>query len=534
MPTNIRNRLIVISILILVSIWSLIPGEQRIRERTESGVIQERVVEKKPIKLGLDLAGGMHLVVALDESKKVSADPKGDIQSTLMVLRKRMDEFGVAEPLIQQIGDDRIVVELAGITDPERARRIVNRVANLGLHLTDETNSLPAILPAMDRALAALGIKGTAASTDQGVAGLLGTKDSLGGDTTVTAGPVLAKLIGQGRFPGEYAVEEANYPYVDSLINLPDIKRLWPRGYVLRWSSEIIPGTNLRPLLVLEEKPMITGLDLVDATAGISPVTNQPVVSFTLNRAGGRRFGELTQAHINDYMSIVLDQWVQSTPYIKSRIDTRGEIELGSSTLQEAQDLANTLKAGALQTPIKIIDERTVGASLGSDSIRHGIVAGAVGTLLVILIMIGYYAFSGVLAVIGLGLYILFTLAGLAMLEATLTLPGLAGIVLSIGIAVDANVLIFERIREELAVGKSVGRAVDDGFHRAMSAIVDSNVCTILTAFILFQLGTGPVRGFAITLIIGTLASMVTAIFVTRTFFLLWLNKRNPAKPLSI
>jgi preprotein translocase subunit SecD len=235
-------------------------------------------------------------------------------------------------------------------------------------------------------------------------------------------------------------------------------------------------------------------------------------------------------------MAIILDGKVQGfPPVINSRIDRQGQIELGGRTLQEAQDLALTLNAGALPVPLKIVEDRQVQASLGTDAIRSGVTATIVGTALVILIMIGYYRLAGVLAVAALMLYILFTLAGLAAFGATLTLPGLAGLVLSIGIAVDANVLIFERIREELLHGKAVATSVDEGFKHAMSAIIDSNVSTVLTALFLFQFGTGPVKGFAVTLIMGIAASMVTAIFVTKTFFLLWLERKDPqATTLSI
>jgi preprotein translocase subunit SecD len=234
-------------------------------------------------------------------------------------------------------------------------------------------------------------------------------------------------------------------------------------------------------------------------------------------------------------MAILLDGRVQGRPpVIQSRIGRNGQITLSGKSLQEAQDLALTLKAGALPIPLKIVEERQVGASLGKDAIRSGIIAGVIGTVFVVLVITSYYRMAGVLAVGALLLYVLFTLGGLAMLDATLTLPGLAGLVLSIGIAVDANVLIFERIREELALGKTPRLASDEGFHRAMNAIVDSNVCTIITAFFLYQFGTQSVRGFAVTLIIGTLASMITAIFVTRTFFLIWLAKRTSARPMSI
>jgi preprotein translocase subunit SecD len=202
--------------------------------------------------------------------------------------------------------------------------------------------------------------------------------------------------------------------------------------------------------------------------------------------------------------------------------------------LQEAQDLALTLKAGSLPVPLKIVEERQVGPSLGRDSIRQGVTAGLVGTLMVVIIMIGYYRMAGVLAVSALSIYVLLALGGLSMLGATLTLPGLAGLVLSVGIAVDANVLIFERIREELLLGKTVRLAVDEGFRHAMSAIVDSNVSTVITAAFLYQFGTGPVQGFATTLIMGIAASMITAIFVTRTFFLFWLQRRPALTTLSI
>src|SRR6185295_8898576 len=249
-------------------------------------------------------------------------------------------------------------------------------------------------------------------------------------------------------------------------------------------------------------------------------VYNQSIVTFALTRSGGRIFGRETARHIGDFMAIILDGRVQGAPpVIRSQINQRGQIELGSATLQQAQDLALVLRAGALPAPLVIVEERTVGPSLGQDSIHDGITAGVVGTALVILIMVAYYRMSGVLAVIGLGIYLLFTFGGLAMFGATLTLPGLAGIVVSIGLAVDANVLIFERIREELELGKTVRLAIDEGFRRAMNAIVDSNVCAIVTALFLYEFGTGPVRGFAVTLIVGTLASMITAIFVVRTIF---------------
>jgi preprotein translocase subunit SecD len=324
---------------------------------------------------------------------------------------------------------------------------------------------------------------------------------------------------------------------VDSLINLPQVARQLPRGVTLRWSAQpaSVGVQSMRYLYALDDRPIITGSNLEDAAAQLDPLTNGPVVTFQLDRAGGRKFGDETGRHVGDYMAIVLDGRVQGRPpVIQSRISRNGQITLTGRGLQEAQDLALTLKAGALPIPLKIVEERQVGASLGADSIHKGITAGIVGTFLVVLIMLGYYRLSGALAVAGLALYILFTLGGLSLMEATLTLPGLAGLVLSIGIAVDANVLIFERIREELLHGKTVRLSVDEGFQHAMNAIIDSNVSTVLTALFLFQFGTGPVKGFAVTLIMGIIASMITAVFVTRTFYMIWLDRQPAMSTLSI
>ncbi|MGH7704149.1 MAG: protein translocase subunit SecD, partial [Gemmatimonadales bacterium] len=327
------------------------------------------------------------------------------------------------------------------------------------------------------------------------------------------------------------------FPRVDSLLRLPPVAQLLPRNVELRWSAAPISvGVQSYQLLyVLEDKAMVTGSSLVDAKAEIDPLTSGAIVTFELDRAGARKFGAGTAQHVGDYMAILLDDRVQGRPpVIQSRIDRRGQITLGNKTVQEAQDLALTLKAGALPVPLKIVEERQVGASLGADSIHDGLTAGIVGTVLVILIMVGYYHVSGALAVLALGLYVLFTLGSLSMIDATLTLPGLAGIVLSIGIAVDANVLIFERIREELALGKTVRLSIDEGFKHAMNAIIDSNVSTVITALFLFQFGTGPVKGFAVTLIMGILASMITAVFVTRTFYMIWLERKPAMTTLSI
>jgi preprotein translocase subunit SecD len=561
---SLRTRILVIVALIGVSIFHLIPRNVSVRERdADTGVMTDRTVKRVPLKLGLDLQGGMHLALELDQSKQVSADPRRDLELALTVLRKRIDEFGVAEPVVQKIGDERIVVELAGITDPARAKAIVQRSAFLEFKITNETGALEKAIPAMDRTLRSLGIKGeTEAKRPSAVQQLLGgdtsqapakdstkrdttakgnvAKDTAVKDTAAVPGGVLSGLIepaGAGGVPGEYAVPETAFPRVDSLLSIPQVARQLPRGVVLRWSAAptSLGVQPVRFLYALEDKSIVTGSNLVDAQAQLDQLTSGPIVTFELDRAGGRKFGEETGKHVGDYMAILLDGRVQGRPpVIQSRIGRNGQITLGGKNLQEAQDLALTLKAGALPIPLKIVEERQVGPSLGEDAIRSGILSGIIGTLFVVIVITLYYRLAGVLAVLALALYVLLTLGGLAMLDATLTLPGLAGLVLSVGIAVDANVLIFERIREELAAGKTVFLAVNEGFRHAMSAIIDSNVTTVLTGLFLFQFGTGPVKGFAVTLILGIIASMITAIFVTRTFFLLWLHRKPTMATLSI
>ncbi len=549
MIKSVRNRLLLTGGLTALSVFLLIPRTVTVRVRGDDGVMHDREEKRVPIKRGLDLQGGMHLGLELDQSKQVSADPKRDLDLALTVLRKRIDEFGVTEPLIQKVGDNRIVVELAGVTEPARAKAIVQRTAFLEFKITDRSGALEKALPAMDRTLHGLGISGvdTGRTRPSAVQQLLGpdTGKGAGGgggggggrDTAAAAPPVLSALVQPGQIPGEYLVPETAFPRVDSLLNLPEVQRLLPRGITLRWAAAptSVGDRPYRYLYALEEKSIITGANLENAQAQLDPVTNGPIVTFQLDRPGGRKFAEETGRHVGDYMAIILDGRVQGRPpVIQSRIGRNGQITLGGKSLQEAQDLALTLRAGALPIPLKIVEERQVGASLGADSIRAGITAGLVGTALVILIMIGYYRWSGALAVAALGLYILFTLGGLSAFGATLTLPGLAGLVLSVGIAVDANVLIFERIREELLHGKTIRLAVEEGFRHAMNAIVDSNVSTILTALFLFQFGTGPVKGFAVTLILGIIASMITAVFVTKTFFLVWLDRRPAMSTLSI
>ena len=566
MLDSLRTRLIIVAMMIVASIWSLWPRQITIRVRGLDGRMRDTTQQRVPIKQGLDLRGGMHLGLEIDQSHGTVANPSEAIDRALTVIRTRIDEFGVAEPLVQKAGTDRIVVELPGVSDPERAKQIAMRTAFLAFQMTDKNGEFRNALPAIDRALAAAGVTaqtvgaaagdtaarraapasavedilgGGARGADSSRAAAAGRGDSAAADTLgnqLGQGPLSPLLFG-GELPGEFLVAEEQMTVVDRMLSRPEAQRLFPRGFVYRWGNEPMSrgARAFRGLYILEERPIMTGEYLTNAVARLDPLYNRATVDFELTRRGGRIFERETGRHIQDHMAIVLDNVVQSQPpVIEGQIGSRGEIRLGSASLQEAQDLALVLKAGALPAPLLVVEERSVGPTLGKDSIQKGLLAGAVGIACVVLIMLSYYRFAGVLAVCALALYVLFTFAGLAGINATLTLPGVAGFVLSVGIAVDANVLIFERIREELAHGKSVRLAIDAGFRMAMNAIVDSNVSTILTAAFLFQFGTGPVKGFAVTLILGILASMVTAIFVTRTFFMIYLQRRPGLQTLSI
>ena len=504
------------------------------------------------LKRGLDLQGGMHLALEVEDRDGTwTTEARADATDrALKIIRTRIDQFGVEEPLIQKEGDDRIIVELPGIEDKDRAKEILQQTAFLEFQLVRSGRELIEALPRIDRAIVqAVGVEGLPEGAKQGERPREALEQLLfGGDTAKTeatgegvadsvaaARPLSAILLDSGN-DGEFLVAQENVATVDRYLALPAVQRLLPRGTVLRWAEapEGVGAQLYRRLYVLEERPFMTGEYLENATAGRDPQYNQTIVSFELSRRGGRIFEQFTGANIGNRIAIVLDGQVYSAPVVRSRIGAQGQIELGQASLQEANDLALVLRAGALPAPLRIIEEQTIGPTLGADAIQQGKIAGIIGVLLVVLIMVGYYRFAGALAVAALAYYVVLVVGGLAAFNATLTAPGIAGLILSIGMAVDANVLIFERIREELAAGRAVRTAVDEGFRNAMSAIVDSNLTTLITALILFQFGTGPVRGFAVTLSIGIVASFFTAVYVTRTLFLLYLKRKRAVEAISI
>ncbi len=544
MLSSIRNRLLLIGTLVALSGWSLWPREITIRQLGPDGRLQDIVVQRTPLKYGLDLQGGIHLALEIDESKGTVPNPDDALERALEIIRQRIDEFGVSEPTVQRFGDARIIVELPGERDPQRAKEIVQRSAFLEWRVTDMNGEFRDALPRIDAALRRAGVTGPAgAGAPSAIEQLIGLDTAATDDTTAAdsqdasaPGP-LSSLLFQGSVEGEYLVPEQDFPRVDSMITIESVRREIPRGLELLWGADprAQGAQSYRPLYAVARRPVITGDQLSDASATIDQVSRGAIVRFRLTRAGGRIFGRETARHIGDNMAIVLDGRVQGTPpVIRSQINRDGQIELGSADLEDARDLALVLRAGALPAPLRIVEERTVGPSLGQDSIERGKRAIAIGAILVVILVALYYRFAGLLAVAALSLFLLFTLGGLASFGFTITLPGLAGFVLSVGMAVDANVLIFERIREELAQKKTTRAAVDGGFEHALPAIIDSNITTVLTALFLLQFGTGPVRGFALTLIVGIAASFITAVFVTRTLFLIWLQRRAQTKEFVI
>ncbi len=548
--SRIRTRLLLIGLFIAGSIYMLFPRDTI--ERVKRGeLFAYDTVRRVPLKLGLDLQGGMYLALEVDESKQAVVDKSDALDRALKVVRTRIDQFGVSEPIVQKVGSDRITVELPGIDDPQRATDVVEKQAFLQFQIVDESEALNKSLARIDQILRDLRVEtGTTASGDttkrstSTLTQLLTKADSAKGDSarsdsavTPTTGGPFSRRVQVGQIQGEYFVATRDVPVLEQYLAIEQVKNALPPGKEILWSGDTtsLGGEAFRAFYVVDSRPIITGEYLQDARPNQSPIDGT-IVEFQLNNEGGRQFRRETGRHIQDYMAIVLDDRVMGRPpVIQGAIGTRGQITMGQGRdLREAQDLALVLRAGSLPVPLKIAEIRNIGASLGEDSIRQGLSAGALGVALVILIMIVYYRFSGFLAVCGLAFYALTTLAILAAFEATLTLPGLAGFVLSIGMAVDANFLIFERIREELERGKTIRTAVNEGFDRAWSAIVDTHVTTALTAAILYQFGTGPVRGFAVALLAGLAASMVSAIFVVRTLFMLWLDRNKTTEALSI
>jgi preprotein translocase subunit SecD len=459
------------------------------------------------------------------------------------ILTNRVDEFGVSEPIIQQQGDNRIIIELAGITDPTRVRQLIGKTAKLEFRLLKDREILLAVaekmheyvqsqIAPMDTTEEEVDDEGAEADTSVSLDELFGSEDSQEAAID-TSGKEEDELFEQDLFFLHPSSQRTLLIPIEKkgkfreFLTLEDIQKIIQdeAGDVeFLWGSKAEYEDQFIEVFLVNTRSELTGETIMEADprAGsqMDPTSiGKYEVSFTLNDDGTRIFSRVTGANIKKRLAVVLDRQVYLAPEIQVKIrDGRSRIT-GLNTMEEAQDLSIILRAGALPAPVRIIEERTVGPSLGLDSILSGSRSALYGMILVAIFMLIYYKFSGALANMALALNIIFIMAVMAYFNATLTLPGIAGIILTIGIAVDANVLIFERIREELQKGKTTKSAIDQGYGNALSAILDANVTTFIASVVLYTFGSGPIKGFALTLMIGIVASMFTAIVVTRVVF---------------
>ena len=427
------------------------------------------------------------------------------VNRAIEIIRNRVDRFGVTEPSIVKQGNDRIVVELPGIEDKQRVRNLLKGTARLEFRLAADATELQSSLQQV------FGL------FDQKAA-LLAEEDSLNANAGVNE--LLNYLIPTQENPYLFGyASETDTAKVEELLGSPEVQALLPRNTELLWSANPLifsDGSEAFQLYGVRSQVELTGEVIEEASITFDPATNIPEVSMSMNAEGARRWSLITGANIGKPVAIVLDDYIVSYPNVISKISGGNSSITGLDGLEEAEDLVNILLSGALPAPLDIIEERTVGATLGQASIKAGLQSVIAGLVIVAIFMIIYYRAGGGVADIALIVNILFILGILAAFKATLTLPGMAGIVLTIGMAVDANVLIFDRIREEQRMGKTFHASIEAGYANAMSAIVDANVTTFIVAFILFSFGSGPIKGFAVTLMAGIASSLFSAIIITR------------------
>ncbi|MEA2626832.1 MAG: preprotein translocase subunit SecD [Candidatus Binatota bacterium] len=444
-------------------------GSRKISVRVPEGAsiqgVTQLVKERFPTLERAADGGSANQVIFTVSNREVARLKEFAVEQSIETIRNRVDQLGLSEPSIQRGGVDSIIVQMPGETDPERAKSIIGKTAVLEFKLLAESKSVQSVLGNQDPCRLAEPERGRRVAQ---------INDGVGGGLQVLCGREGDPLTGRSR----------------------------PQAYLV------------------EKKTLMTGDVISDARP--RPDTNVPgnyLVEMDFNPYGGRVFEDITGRNVGRQLAVVLDNTVYSAPRIQERIGGGRAVITGTFDLREARDLSIVLRAGALPAPVTIAEERTVGPSLGRDSIREGTLSFAVGALLVVMLMLVYYRGAGLVADAALVLYVLYLLGCLAAFGATLTLPGIAGVVLTLGMAVDANVLINERIREELRLGKTPRAAVDAGYERALPAILDSHVTTFLSGLILFQFGSGPVRGFAVTLCIGIVTTLFSAVFCTRAYY---------------
>jgi preprotein translocase subunit SecD len=542
MTPNLKYKVTFILIVVLLCIYVLVGYPT-----FPTSIAQIRDNFSRQIKLGLDLQGGTHLILQVQVQEAIAQETDQTVDRLTSQLRAK----NITYDEVRRLDDTHIIVRNVDPKQVDAFRDLVNtQYANFwdisptagdqaGYTLTlrqgavaqIQENTMTQSLETIERRINALGL------TEPTIQ-LHGRKDN----------EILVQLPGEGDPTRAKGVIQEGGQLALTLVADPNIYTsqadfMQKHGGVLPPGTQLVPGRagqtssgspTAETWYLLDRAPVITGRDLRSATENRS--ANNPgqyQVNFTLSADAAKRFGPFTEQHIGQDMAIVLENSVYSAPVIKGKIEDSGEIE-GNFSQGTAQDLALVLRAGALPASIKYLEERTVGPSLGADSIRHGVQASVLSLLVVMIFMLVYYRMSGANAVLALILNLVILLAALAVFGAVLTLPGIAGVILTIGMGVDSNVLVFERIREELRNGKSAASAVQAGFDKAFLTIIDTHVTTVVSAFFLFLFGTGPIRGFAITLTIGLIANVFTAIYVSKTIFQYHLSKMNRQAELSI
>ncbi|MBN2070745.1 MAG: protein translocase subunit SecD [Candidatus Krumholzibacteriota bacterium] len=577
MSKSLRYKTILVLIVLMGALWFLLPTFRLVmmspEERQQMAIEKPEEYDKlesKTIKRGLDLSGGMHLVLEVDDSK-LSDDERVDVvDRALEVIRNRVDQFGVSEPDIKREGSKRIIVQLPGLQDPARARRLIGQTAMLEWRLVRQRTLVADIVRRLDEVLKDMPDSGSEQQEDPVQTSIgadpLKAGDDAGMTREIEAGPdsfavdslglpipqtdILPEIPLQAAesdkpfssllmtfYKDWLVVHESNVPRVRKLLASAEAQKVIPEDSDFLWLDEwadLPEGGRGKFLFLVARDEMVSGKNLQNAVPASDPNSpNRLLIRFQFNRAGARELSRFTGKNINRFTAIILDGKIKSYPVIRSKIpDGRGVIE-GTFTDVEARDLSVVLRAGALPADLIPREERTVGPSLGSDSIMMGLRAALLGLALVVLFMIVYYKLSGLIASLALIFNLLILFGLLAYLGAALTLPGIAGIILTIGMAIDANVLIFERIREELRKEKTVRSAIDAGYDRAFTTIVDANLTTLITAVVLWQFGTGPIKGFATTLSIGIIGSMFSALIFSRLLFDMW-TRNGKMKKLSI
>jgi len=482
----------------------------------------------KELNLGLDLQGGMQILLEVDftEVEIPNEEKEEAVKTALEIIRNRIDEFGVAEPTIQRIGNsNRIMIQLPGVKNFDRAKELIGKTAKLEFKLLAAEEKVSDAYTALDTYLKDNYKKYDFLNVEEiakeEAVDVLATDDEEE-EVEEENATIFTDLISHEG--GRNFIAYKDVRDLKALLKDPAFLRNVPAGIQIAVEKENKDDAFAgRTVFFLQKKSELSGEYLEKAQqktgTGYTAKDKGPYVSLTFNKKGAKIFANVTGQNINKRLAIVLDNVVYVAPNIASKIPS-GEARItGGFSFEEVQDLVIVLNAGNLPAPVKIVEERTVGASLGKDSINSGIMAALLGLALVVVFMIIYYGLSGLIADIAVIINIGFILAIMSLLQGTLTMPGIAGMILTIGMAVDANVIIFERIRENLRQGKTVRSAVDSGFSRAMVTIIDANITTLITALVLYQFGTGAVKGFAVTLSIGIVGSMFASIIMVKAVF---------------